>query len=217
MERGGPCHISGPSRTGLILPKAQSRQQRGEHVDQPQPDAHPDAAEHPQAQDADEEYRVGVVGKRQQPLRLVPAQRTLAVQLSRGPGTDGVAAHQSQQQRGAADAVHPEQRLHQPCQPGGGQFSESQPQQQRGDHQKGKEGRDHRPGAQGQCCGDILPDLSGVRQKPHQYAAQKETRYYPPPRFHPHHPFTLCHFPGAYAGRRGQASSPPPLHTVAKR
>ena len=94
---------------------------------------------------------------------------------------------------------------------------ESQPQQQRGDHQKGKQRRDHRPGAQGQRCGDILPDLSGVRQKPHQYAAQKETRYYPPPRFHPHHPSTLCHFPGAYAGRRGQASSPPPLHTVAKR
>ncbi len=29
VERGGPCHILGPSRTGLILPKAQSRQQRG--------------------------------------------------------------------------------------------------------------------------------------------------------------------------------------------
>ena len=44
-------------------------------------------------------------------------------------GADGVAPHQPQHQRSTASTGDPEQRLHQPRQPGGGQLPEPQSQQ----------------------------------------------------------------------------------------
>ncbi len=217
MERGGPCHILGPSRTGLILPKAQSRQQRGEQVDQPQPDAHPDAAEHPQAQDADEKYRVGVVGKRQQPLRLVPAQRTLAVQLRRGPGTDGVAAHQSQQQRGTARRRPP-----------GTAAPSALPARGRPVLQIPAAAAAWRPPERETALGSptwrtgpvLRRHPAGPVRRPPKTTPVRRTKgdtLSSATAFSSTSPLHPMPFSGGICRKCGQASSPPPLHTVAKR
>ena len=107
----------------------QNTTEGGADVDQPEPQARPDAAEYPHAQHADEEHGVGVVAEGEEPFRLLTGQGAGGVQLRRRAGADGVAPHQPQHQRSAAGAGDPEQRLHQPRQPGGGQLPEPQSQQ----------------------------------------------------------------------------------------
>ena len=47
-------------------------------MDQPEPQARPDAAEHPHAQHTDEEHGIGVVAEGQEPFRLLPGQYSSA-------------------------------------------------------------------------------------------------------------------------------------------
>ena len=133
-----------------------------------------------------------------------------------GPGTDGVAAHQPQQQCRAAGAVHLEQRFHQPRQPGGGQFPKAQPQQQGGNRQKrnsaGMTDRAHRASA-----ADILPDLPGVRQKPHQHAAQKGGMLPSATVLSFTSPLYPMPFSGRICREAGTGKFRLPPHTVAKR
>ena len=165
-------------------------------MNEPQPHPRPDAAEHPHAQHADEEHRVGVVAEGQQPLRLRPGQTASPVQVRRRFRSDGIAAHKAQQQGGAAHAVHPEQRLHQSCQHGGQQLSQPQGQQQGGHHQKGKQRRDHRPGTQGQRLRRRGADKARLRQKQYQNPAEGQTGRRPPTHPHTNHPLISMRLPG---------------------
>ena len=127
-ERRTPCQLL-PGSGFSAAPKHQSRQKGGEHMDQPQPHPGPHTAEHPHAQHTDEEHRIGVVAEGQQPLRLLPGDQIFPVEVCCRLGADGVAPHQPQHQRSTASTGDPEQRLHQPRQPGGGQLPEPQSQQ----------------------------------------------------------------------------------------
>lgn len=154
--------------------KDQPRQQGGAHVNQPQPDAHPHAAEHTRAQDADQKHRIGVVAEGQKPLGLFPGQQTVPVKPGGSLGTDGVSAHQPQQQGGTGAAGQAEQRRHASGQVRGNPRPKPQRDQQSGNHHEGKHGWNHRSGTQLQCLCRRAADPVRVRQKPDQQTAQNQ-------------------------------------------
>lgn len=118
-------------------------------MNQPQPHAHPYAAKDTRAQYADQKHRIGVIAEGQQPLGLLPGQQTVPVKSGGSLGTDGVAAHQPQQQGGTGTARQAEQRRHASGQVWGNPRAESQGNQQPGNHHEGEHGWNHRPGATG--------------------------------------------------------------------
>ena len=176
------------SKRNTVPPEEETRQKRAEHVDEPKPHAGPHGAEHAHAQNADEKDRIGVVGKAEEPLRLLPAERAGGVQLRRRPGPHRVAARKTQHQCRAPRAAHTKKRLHEPRQPGGEGLAEAQLQKQRGHHQKRKEGRDHGRGAKLQRlqCGGA--DGLRIHQKPDQNTQDQKAKGLPPD-LHTHHPW----------------------------
>ena len=157
-------------------------------MDQPQPQPRPNAAEHAAAQHADEEHRVGVVAEGQETFRLLPGQSAGGIQLRRRAGADGVAPHQPQQQGGAGTARKSEQGRRQASHIGRQPLSKPQTHQHTGDGHEGKQGGDHRSGAEGQRSGGFQPQLLCIRQKPHQHPAENQTYIAPHPFVHMHHP-----------------------------
>ena len=178
-------------------------------MDQPQPQAHPDAAEHPYPQNADEKHRIGIVAEGEEPFRLLTGQGAGGVQLRRRAGADGVAPHQPQQQGGSGAARQTEQGRHQASHIGRQPLPEAQAHQQTGDGHEGKQGGDHRPGAEGQGLGGLQPQLPGVCQKPHQHPAEDQAHIAPHPFAHTHHPEKPMQPFGPSCPGQARAAAPP--------
>ena len=114
-------------------------------------------------------------------------------------GTDGIAPNKSQQKRAAGRPWLVEQRRHHSCEVWGDPLSKPQGHQQAGYRQKGEQSWNDGLGTQGQGLRRSGPDLSRVRQKPHQNAAEHQTGKRQIARFHTHHQKRLCAKAGKFA------------------
>ena len=107
----------------------------------------------------------GPGGVRLEELRLPLGEAALLKELGGCPGPRGVAPQQTHQQGQGAHAPHTEQGPHegaaQPLQC----LRQPQLEQQGHHHEKGKQGGDHRPGAQGQPLPHRLGGLLGAQQE----------------------------------------------------
>ena len=168
-------------------------------MNEPQPYTRPDAPKDADTQDADQKYRIGIVAKGQEPRGLVLGQQPLPVQIRRRLGTDGIAPNKSQQKRAAGRPWLVEQRRHHSCEVWGDPLSKPQGHQQAGYRQKGEQSWNDGLGTQGQGLRRSGPDLSRVRQLPHQNAAEHQTGKRQIARFHTHHQKRLCAKAGKFA------------------
>ena len=151
-------------------------EQGGGNVDQIQPDAQPCVTQNARANVAKQKSRAAVVAEAQQQLRLLPGYPALGVKAGGGFGSAGIAAQQSRQQGQGAFPAHPEQGPHTRAAQAAEGLRQPQLEEQGDCREKGEQGRDHRPAAEGQAVPDSSRRLLGTEKQHNDHGGHRQDR-----------------------------------------